>query len=163
VICETNGDCPLIDPDIVDQAIACYADNQPADYLSNVLARRWPHGMAVEVVSRETLEQMDEVTTDEYYREHVTTYVRDHPDAFEILQLSPPPSGHAPELRVTLDYPEDLELIRAVYERLADRGDPFESTVQDVIAVFDEEPQLREINAEHVAFDSESLRTSYGA
>ncbi len=156
VICETTGDCPLIDPSVIDQTVACFLDNQPVDYVSNVLARSWPHGMDVEVISRETLEEIHEITSDEYHREHVTTYVRDRPAEFDIFHVSPPPEYRDPSIRITLDYPDDLELIRAVYKRLADQGDPFEAGIREIISVFDQEPQLREINAEHVVFDSDT-------
>jgi spore coat polysaccharide biosynthesis protein SpsF len=156
VICETTGDCPLIDPAVVDQCIACFLDNQSVDYVSNVLTHSWPSGMATEVISREALEQVDKVTFDEFHREHVTTYIREHRDEFEVFHLSPPPSCRNPEIRVTLDYPEDLELIQAVYERLTEMGDPFAAGVEDIVTVFNDEPQLRDINGEHSHFPSDS-------
>lgn len=156
VVCETTGDCPLIDPSVVDQLIACFLDNERTEYASNVLTRSWPHGMDVEVVSRQTLEHVYEVTESDSYREHVTNYIRERTDEFDVFQLSPPPALRDPGIRVTLDYPEDLELIQEVYDRLAERGDPFTSGVGEVIEVFKREPELREINAEHEAFSSNS-------
>jgi spore coat polysaccharide biosynthesis protein SpsF len=156
VICETTGDCPLIDPAVVDQCIACFLDNQPVDYVSNVLSRSWPSGMDVEVVSREALEQLDEVTSDEFYREHVTTYIWEHRDEFEVFHLSPSPGCRDPGIRVTLDYPEDLELIRTVYNRITEMGEPFAAGVEEITTIFNNEPQLRDINGEHSQFSSKS-------
>jgi spore coat polysaccharide biosynthesis protein SpsF len=156
VVCETTGDCPLIDPLVVDQAIACFLDNRDVDYVSNVLTRSWPHGMDVEVVSRDALEHVHEVTSDGPHREHVTTYIRDHPEEFDTFHLSPPPTHRDPSVRITLDYPEDLELIRAVYKRLSERGRPFDAGIDELLEVFREEPKLREINAGHSEFDADS-------
>jgi len=156
VICETTGDCPLIDPDVVDQAVATYLDNPRAEYASNILTRSWPHGMDVEVVSRDALERVADATADDAHREHVTTYIRERPAEFNAVHLSPPPALRDPGVRVTLDYPADLELIRAIYERLETRGDPFETGVRDLLDVFATEPELLEINAEHAEFRSNS-------
>lgn len=156
VICETTGDCPLIDPNVVDQLIACFLDNERTEYASNVLTRSWPHGMDVEIVSMQTLKQIHEVADKDSYREHVTTYIRERTDEFNVFQLSPPPALRDPGIRVTLDYPADLKLIREVYDRLAEKGDPFAMDVGDVVDVFNREPELRNINQEHEAFSSDS-------
>lgn len=151
VICETTGDCPLHDPEVIDQVVACYRDNPDVDYVSNVLSRRWPHGLDVEVFGHEVIESVAAATDDPKHREHVTTYIRENPDQFGVFNVSPPPSLEAPGLRVTLDYEEDLELIRAVLDRIYDGG---EFDAHDIVEVLEANPELREINANRVEFGS---------
>jgi spore coat polysaccharide biosynthesis protein SpsF len=49
-----------------------------------------------------------------------------------------------PEIRITLDYPEDLELVKKVYDRLYVAGKVF--TLKEILELFDREPLLQEIN-----------------
>lgn len=149
VVCRACGDCPLIDPAVVDQLIACFTENENADYVSNLLHPGWPNGLEVEVVAADTLDRVAAVAEDPSHREHVTTYIRERPVAFTQFHLSPPPAFRDPDVKVTLDYPADLELIREVYDRLAERGDPLAAGTAELLAVFDADPDLRTVNAEH--------------
>ncbi|MDR9431919.1 MAG: glycosyltransferase family protein, partial [Natronomonas sp.] len=149
VVCETTGDCPLLDPAIVDQVVGCYLDNPHADYVSNTLVRRWPVGFDVEVFATETLAHVAAATSDPGHREHVTTYIHDDPsDEFTTFNVSPPPALDDPTLRVTLDYPEDLELLRRVLEELYHDDPSFDAC--DVVSLFERKPELRDINGRHV-------------
>jgi len=152
VICETTGDCPLHDPAIIDQVCASFLDSPDADYVSSILTRRWPNGFDVEVFETETLQRVADATMDESHREHVTTYIRENPDGgeFTTFNVSPPPRLDDPTKRVTLDYPEDLELIRAVLDRLY--GEDGEFDAYDVVSLLDENPDIRALNAEHREF-----------
>ena len=153
VICETTGDCPLHDPAIIDQVCASYLDSPDADYVSNVLARRWPNGFDVEVFGIETLQQVANVTSDPKHREHVTTYIRANPEEFTTFNVSPPPRLHDLSKRVTLDYPEDLELIRAVLAELYPENPEFDA--YDVVVLLDDRPDIHAINEKHLEFEDQ--------
>ena len=51
-------------------------------------------------------------------REHVTLFFERHPERFDLLGVEPPARHHRPDLRVTLDTPEDYEVLSAVYDAL---------------------------------------------
>ena len=64
---------------------------------------------------------------------------------FDVLRLAADPPDHRPELRLTLDYPEDYEVMRTVYEAVgpADGG----PSIREIIAYCDAHPELVAINA----------------
>jgi spore coat polysaccharide biosynthesis protein SpsF len=75
-----------------------------------------PLGAAVEAVTADALFRSAELTTDGDDREHVTRFARRSPH-FLALQVAAPPEVRRPDLRLTVDTPEDLRLVRAVFER----------------------------------------------
>ena len=75
VVVELTGDCPLIDPIIVDQMIAGFFANQ-VDYHTNTVKRSYPDGMDVQVMSIEALEKAFHCSSDPYDREHVTLHLQ---------------------------------------------------------------------------------------
>jgi spore coat polysaccharide biosynthesis protein SpsF len=110
-----TADCPLIDPDIVDEVVALWRDTG-ADYVSNILEpRSYPDGLDVEVISAEALRRIEQLATDAEDREHVTTYIRRHPEQFEVGEIRLEPSYG--DVRITLDTPADLKsLTRLIAE-----------------------------------------------
>lgn len=117
LIVEITGDCPIIDPDIVETVIRTYIAND-ADYVGNAHIRSFPDGMDVQVYRFGTLVRSASMTDDPLEREHVTLHIRNHPELFRHLHVVAPPQLHWPELGLTLDEPGDYELIRRVIERL---------------------------------------------
>lgn len=146
VICETTGDCPLHDPAIIDQVASSYLDSPDADYVSNVLTYRWPNGLDVEVFGLDVLAEVADATTDTDHREHVTTYIRDRheSDEFTTFNVSPPPRLDDLSKRITLDYPEDLELIREVLSELYPENPEFDA--YDIVSLLDDHPEIQAIN-----------------
>jgi len=126
-----TADCPLADWTVIDATIDCRRD-AGADYASNTPAvRTYPHGLDVEVMSREALERACREAADPYEREHVTPFIYRRPDEFRLAYLSQPVS--LAHLRWTVDLPEDLAFVRDVYARLYSRNPAF--TTDDVVAL----------------------------
>lgn len=115
VVVEITGDCPIIDPEIVEQAIRMFQANS-CDYLSNAVVRSYPDGMDVQVFRLATLERSAAMTSDRLDREHVTLHIRNHPELFSHIHLVAPPELHWPELGLTLDEVADYELLRRMIE-----------------------------------------------
>jgi spore coat polysaccharide biosynthesis protein SpsF len=124
VVVRLTGDCPLIDPVVVDRAVHAFREGG-ADLVTTgpPEGRSYPNGMDVEVVSSATLRRLDAVARGEA-REHVVAALHADGSAVRVLDLDPP----APKLRVTLDTPEDLDLLRALVARL-----PEDFTLEDVL------------------------------
>ncbi len=72
-ILRITGDCPLIDPKIVDKAIKIY-DQSDCDYVSNIQNRSYPDGMDVEIFSFKILEKAINSNLSTSDKEHVTKY-----------------------------------------------------------------------------------------
>jgi spore coat polysaccharide biosynthesis protein SpsF len=119
VIVEITGDCPIIDPDIVEQAIRMFRQNAGAAYVSNGHIRSYPDGMDTQVFRLETLKRSAAMTNAPLDREHVTLHIRNHPELFRAVHMVAPPSLHWPELGLTLDEPADYRLLSKIIETLA--------------------------------------------
>lgn len=151
VIVEITGDCPVIDPMIVDQTVRLYRHND-CDYASNVQVRSYPIGMDTQVFSVKTLRKSFEMTDDPWVREHVTPHIRRNPDIFRQVTLVAPAELEWPELGLVLDEPADYELLKRVIEYFADAKRDF--GCRDMIVL------LKTVHPEWVDVNREVVRTS---
>jgi len=142
VIVRITADDPFKDPVVMDQIIAeSLAGGY--DYVSNTIRPTFPEGLDVEVLTFRALERAWHEATTAADREHVTPYVWLHPDLFRLKNVEY--VRDLSHLRWTLDTPEDLAFIRAVYERLYRLGSLF--LMSDVLHLLEEQPALLELNA----------------
>lgn len=144
VIVELTGDCPLIDPAIIERVIGAYIESG-ADYCSNILKRSFPIGMDTQVFSAKVLEDAFSRTNDPHDREHVSLFIYRHPELYKLHNLEADESQHAPELRLTLDTKEDSILIRAVFEALLSQNEEFD--LSDILKLLRMRPDLCLANA----------------
>jgi spore coat polysaccharide biosynthesis protein SpsF len=135
-----TSDCPLIDPGVSDITIQAFLDARP-DYASNVLERTYPRGLDTEVMTFAALESAWRDAREAYQREHVTPFLYQHPERFNLLSVKG--DLDYSHYRWTLDTPEDLEFLRAVYARQTNQRD---LAWQDVLSMVEREPELTEIN-----------------
>jgi spore coat polysaccharide biosynthesis protein SpsF len=151
-----TADCPLIDPRIVDRIIRCYLeDKERFDFVSNNHPATFPDGLDTEVFSFEALEKAWKNAKKPYEREHVTPYIWDRPEKFKIGNVENNEDLSTTE-RWTLDYEEDLELIKAIYENLYAKGKMFH--MEDVLKLFEQKPGLRDINKKYRGFSWYALQ-----
>ena len=123
VIVEITGDCPIIDPQIVEQTILMYKANN-VDYVSNAIIRSYPDGMDTQVFSVETLKKSLSMTNNLLDHEHVTLHIRNNPELFSRTNLVAPPELAWPELGLTLDEKDDFNLLKLVIEHFNQKN-PF--------------------------------------
>lgn len=146
VVVRVTADCPLIDPRVVDSAIALFERHQPeVGYVSNAVRRSYPRGLDVEVFSIEGLRTAFDEAHSPPDREHVTPFIRRHPERFPSVDLVD--SEDHSDLRWTVDTPEDFELVTAIYERLYPLNPAF--GYRDALGLIQAEPELKLIN-QHV-------------
>lgn len=118
LIVEMTGDCPLIDPEIVTSVIDVYLESN-VDYVSNALApRTYPVGMDTQVFSTKILADVARRTSQPDDLEHVSLYIYGNSDIYRIKEVRAPVAFHAPDVHLTLDTPEDMNLICDIFERL---------------------------------------------
>lgn len=144
LVVEITGDCPLIDAGIVDLAVDTWLAND-CDVVTSAHKPAFPQGTDVQVFRAEALAHVAETVFDPAVREHVSLHFYESPD-YRVFYLMAPPRYAMPDMRLQLDYPEDLELIRAVYAELEPRLGPTFDTA-DIIALLNERPDLRRVNA----------------
>jgi spore coat polysaccharide biosynthesis protein SpsF len=144
VIIRITSDCPLIDPNVIDEVTALYLEGQ-YDYVSNAGPKSWqrtyPRGLDTEVFSIRVLESAFINSTEMYQREHVTPFIYEHSKKIYYYKNDVDYSSY----RWTLDTEEDFELISNIYNRLYDGKHNF--YLQDIIELFKKEPALFNINA----------------
>ncbi|HTO74085.1 MAG TPA: glycosyltransferase family protein [Gemmatimonadales bacterium] len=143
LIVETTGDCPLIDPEVVDQMIATFLSNK-VDYCANVLKPTYPRGMDVQVFPTEVLARVEQLTTDPADREHVSLYIYEHPGQFRLLNVSSGLREADAEHRLTVDTAADLALVEQVFERLYPSKPHF--GLHDILDLLRGDPVLAGLN-----------------
>ena len=139
-IVRITADCPLIDSGIIDRVVRAFLEERP-DYASNTLACAHPRGLDVEVMTMAALAHTRQEAHKPYQRAHVTAYIYENPWLFRLLAITEETdySHH----RWTVDTPEDLAFVRAVYACL-NNDDDF--TWRDALVVLARDPKLMELN-----------------
>lgn len=145
VVVRFTADCPLLDPQLVDHVLAEFF-KAGADFAANRLpppfTRTYPIGLDTEVATFAALERAWKEATAKHDREHVMPYLYEVDGRFKVVRVEY--EQDYGWMRWTVDTAEDLELIRQVALRLQDQPN---FTWLDVLAVFQREPQLAEINS----------------
>jgi spore coat polysaccharide biosynthesis protein SpsF len=144
LVIRITSDCPLVDPEVTDRVIgAAFEPDDRCDYVTN-RERNYPRGLDTEVFFTDTLMRMERLATSKPAREHVTWFCyRERADLFILREFNQ--SADNSDLRWTVDTPEDLALVRAIYAQsgIAERPLAYEELVAFVRA----RPELSAINA----------------
>jgi spore coat polysaccharide biosynthesis protein SpsF len=143
-IIRVTGDCPLIDPILVDLMIEHYL-KEKIDYAAIGIEGNFPRGLDAEIFSFETLKKVNIEAQHYYEREHVTPYIYEHPELFKIRFIEAENKLRRPELRLTVDTQEDFSFVSEIYKNLYQKDQLFYT--EDVIDFLDNHPELLSINA----------------
>ena len=144
VIVEVTGDCPLLDPSLIDQGIVTFLHNH-CDVVTNCRVPSYPQGVDVQVFRLTDLVKVRDSIQDLAVREHVSLYFYENPEKYRIIHLLAPHALRAPDLRLQLDYSEDLQLIRVLYDKLEPVYGPCFG-LSEILDLLKREPFLRKIN-----------------
>jgi len=142
IIVRITADCPLIDPEIVDEVIKQYIKTN-SDYVSNTNPPRFPDGLDTEVFSFYALESAYKNASLKSEREHVTPFIRNNPTVFKIGNYEIEKNYES--MRWTLDNTEDYHFLKNIYNRLIKYDDYIHW--QDVISLLDNKPDIMNINS----------------
>jgi len=143
IIVRLTSDCPLIDSAVIDKTIKFYIDGN-FDYAANGLEPyTYPDGMDTEVFSFAALEKAWKEADKPSHREHVTFYFWKNPDKFKIGRLVNTEKDQA-NYRLTIDYPEDYELLKAVYGGLSGRNPDF--SMGEIVEFLEHNPMIKKLN-----------------
>ena len=105
-----TGDCPIIDPELVDEVIGLYQENN-VDYVSNTEKATFPDGLDIEVFSFKALGMAHKYAENPFEREHVTPFIRNNKKFKRMIYTNEKDlSGE----RWTVDEPEDFEVIENI-------------------------------------------------
>ena len=142
-----TADCPLVDPSLVDKVVGTFLDNRGKyDYVNNCRPfSTYPHGLDVEVISFGLIEKLWKEVKDPFRREWFTTVIFENPGTYSQLCLKS--EKNLSNIRLTVDYPEDLELVRYIFGKLYSEGACF--SLADILKLMNEDPVVFDMNAKY--------------
>ena len=143
VIVRVTADCPLIDPEIIDNAIEFFLTHE-FDFVGNTINPTYPDGLDTWVFSFDALKMAWEQASLSSDREHVTTYIIKNPNLFK--NKSYEHNVDLSEMRWTVDEQRDLEFVREVYTELYARTNKV-FYMKDVLELLDRRPELTRLNS----------------
>lgn len=152
VIIRLTGDCPLMDPMLIDEMIENYIED-PMDYLSNTMKPTYPDGLDIEVFTFESLKYAQENAVYPSHKEHVTLYIKEN-DRFKKRNYTS--DTDFSQYRFTVDEAADFEFISQVIEKINDPTLSF--SYLDVINLLTKYPDLININKDLIR-DSGLIRS----
>ena len=142
-VVRVTGDNPLTDVETTESLVAQHLA-EGADY-TYVPGDALLMGILSEVISTDALARAWERGEARHRSELMTLYIKEHPAEFRIALGALPPGLYRPQYRLTVDEPEDVALMQALFARLQRPGQVV--ATRDAIALLDAEPQLAAINA----------------
>jgi len=142
IIIRLNSDNPLIDPEIIDNAIQILEQNTKLDYVTTILSETFPLGMHVEVLRFNVLKWLEHNVDSKLYREHVTPYIYNNPQKFKIFSIVN--NEKLQNYRLTIDYPEDLVLFKEIIKHCAGKWEAL--NLRKIINIFELNPEIKKIN-----------------
>lgn len=139
VVIRVTADCPLVSPEIAAFLLNSHFETG-ADYTA---PREYSVGTNSEIYNTAALQRVIDLKGSAEYSEYMTWYLRNNSDIFKV-NLVDLPKELVRDYRLTLDYPEDLEMFEKLYEKLEEKS--LSPTTKNVFLILDENPALTEIN-----------------
>ncbi|HYR29801.1 MAG TPA: glycosyltransferase family protein, partial [Thermoanaerobaculia bacterium] len=134
VVIRLTGDSPIVDGEFIDMVLDAFVD---VDYADTTIGKTFPLGLSVEVFTFAALEAAWRETTGPW-REHVTPFIYRNPERFRLLHLRDDVDRH--HLRLTVDTPEDLVVVRTLFEQAGD------APWRELVRLAEEHPELQALN-----------------
>ena len=141
IVIRATGDCPLVSYEVVDYLVEEHL-KCGADY-TGIEIDDSPVGTFVEVITYDALDKFSKQDIDLNYSEYMTWYFRNNSQFFTV-NICPVPPEYISTHRLTLDYQEDLELIRKIYKDLGKGNGAI--PLSKTISYLDENPEIANIN-----------------
>jgi spore coat polysaccharide biosynthesis protein SpsF len=147
IISKIPSDCPLIAPQIIDKAFDYYLKND-FDFVSNLHPATYPDGNDVEIMSFDALETAYKEAVLPLEREHTTPFIWERPDRFKIGNVEwETGQDYSTLYRFTIDYKEDYEFIKRIYDELYADNPLF--GLSDILNLLKNKPEIYEINKQY--------------
>lgn len=140
VILRVTSDCPFICTEVLPGMIEKHIENDA----ELTVVEGLPIGAYGELVNLSAFRRAHRLGGPEYRTAWVTLFIKENPGLFRIQRLAAEPPLNRPDIRITVDYPEDLIVMRKLYWVLS--GAPGVITVRKIIAFLDEHPEIAAIN-----------------
>lgn len=136
-----TSDCPMIDPEIID-VIGQRHLAEKADYTSNTIDETYPDGLDAEIFTFSSLEKTWKEAHLLSEREHVTPYIKNHPNIFKLISVKY--ETDLSFMRWTIDQPEDFTFLAEMFKRLYVKNPNFRTA--NILNEISKNPELLKIN-----------------
>jgi len=146
VVVRITADCPLIDPDIIDNVVQRFEDDN-VDYCANTVppeTSKFPDGSDIEVFSMQALERANAEIQDDHRREHVTFQFWQDQD-YESSQYTQEKNWS--NYRITVDYPEDFEVVNYIFDEL--KTERIFGSLNEIIDIINNNKEIKEKNSQY--------------
>ena len=143
-IVRITSDCPLIDPEIIDEIIKVHFSHRN-DCTMNDTDNSYSRGLDVEIFNFEALEKAYLNAKKNYQREHISPYIYEHPEMFRIERIEARGIFKRPEYRFCVDTRDDFELVNKIYQMLVNSKKHI--SARNIIELLDFHPELAVLNS----------------
>jgi spore coat polysaccharide biosynthesis protein SpsF len=149
IVLKIPSDCPLIDPQIIDQVLNFYFEgNGQYDYVSNLHPATFPDGNDVEIMTMACIQKTWKEASRTLELEHTTPYIWENPEKFKIGNVScNTGKDYSMSHRFTIDYIADYEFIKTVFEELYPAKPNF--SCEDILELLEKRPDIYQINTKY--------------
>jgi spore coat polysaccharide biosynthesis protein SpsF len=145
-IVRITSDCPLIDPELIDEKLSYFMDKlNQYDLITNRHPLTYVDGLDFDVIPLTGLGAAWRIARESHQREHVVPYFWE--SGLRVCNFEDPRRLFYTH-RWTLDYIEDYELIKSIYSGLYKNGQRF--TTSDILKFLDAHPTLSQLNAKYL-------------
>jgi spore coat polysaccharide biosynthesis protein SpsF len=140
-----TADCPLSDPDIIDQVISQHV-KEKNDFTSNCNPYTLPDGLDVEIMTTSCLLDVVKNADSDGHLEHVTKYIYEHPEQFKLGNFNY--MHNYSNNRWTVDYPEDFDFVETVLNHFA--PEHLSVGLEEIIQLTMQHPEIKSINSHYI-------------
>jgi len=147
VIVKINADSPIIDTKLIYQGIEKYFNaTQEPDLVTNTIDKKFPEGLQFGIFNVTSLEKFCYSEKSNFWREYFFMYFIENQDNYSIQNIES--NVDLSNIRLTVDYQEDLDFIRKIFSNLYNTN-PFFG-LEEILGLLEKQPKLLEINKKFV-------------
>ena len=141
LVVRITGDNPFTCPYCIDYLILSHILRK-ADYsyLKDI-----PLGTSAEVVNANCLKEINSFPLEKYHREHVTIYLKEHPEKYLINYQEAPENLKNEKIRMTIDTPEDYQLVKYLVDNLGEKSEKL--SLAEILEFVKTKPEIKQWNA----------------
>ena len=122
-ILKVNGDCPLVDPEILTRLTQRFMEKPEVDYVSNKVVWTYPKGLSAELISARAIDWCNRHLLAPKDRELVADWIRDHSEKFEVVSIQG--ERNLSDFNWSVDTQNDYTFVCKIFEHLYQPGDIF--------------------------------------
>lgn len=148
------ADCPLVDFELINKALQIFNNNE-FDILSIARKRTFPHGLDFEIFKKKALDtswkdKFNEIGNFDEFQSSFINPVKYMLEDKKFINYDLINNENLSNIRLTVDFPEDFELVSIIYENLYEKNKKF--TLKEILELLKQKPELLEINKKHVVY-----------